>query len=231
MAANQGPEISDSIPVHDLLFVLDSADMSMVDTVTMVVLDMADYFSDPDDTELTYTAMTTDTTFAKVTSVEGSVVTTMAVSSDSTFPHDTTMLTVTATDPDGASVSQETRVLVANSDYKPWDLIEINEEGQPVLVSLGVALTACTDVNNLPVGSNVYIAHWTAWQVKKGNGWVIIPGTYNELKVCPYDDLSSAPAGTYRLVGEVSIYPFGGDPEDAVRDRLKSGNDQVRTDN
>ena len=231
VAANQGPEMSDSLPVYDLLHVLDSLDMTVVDTVTAVVLDMSDYFSDPDDTELTYTASTSDEGIAMVTSVEGSVVTTMAVSSDSTFPHDTTMLTVTATDPDGLSVTQETRVLVANSDYKPWDLIEINEAGQPVLVSLGVSLSGCTAVNHLPVGSNVYIAHWTAWQVKKGDGWVIIPGTHKELEVCPYDDLPSAPAGTYRLVGEVSIYPFGGSVEDAVRDRLKSGNDQVRTDN
>ena len=85
-AANEAPEVADTIPeeltagdtdlpVHDLLIVLDTADM--VDTLTMVVLDMADYFSDPEGDTLTYMASISDTSIAKV-AMEGSVVTTTA---------------------------------------------------------------------------------------------------------------------------------------------------------
>ena len=222
-AGNQGPEISDTIPVHDLLLVLDSTDMTMVDTMTSVVLDMADFFIDPDDDELTYTASVADDAIAMVESVEGSVVTTVAVSSDTTtFAHDTTMLTVTATDPGGLSVSQEVAVLVANSDYVLWDLIVIQDEGT---VQLGGLLTlgSCLEVTNFPFSGTVYTVHWTAWQVKKGTGWVNLPGTHKEKEICPFLDLPDASAGTYRVVGELTTYPFGGDPEtESVLDRRSS---------
>ena len=46
--------------------------------------------------------------------------------------------------------------------------------------------------------------------MKKGSGWVQVPGTYKELEVCAYDDLPNArqPAPT-ALVGDVSIRPLG----------------------
>ena len=230
-AANQAPEVKDSIPVYDLLLVLDSTDMSVVDTMTSVVLDMADYFSDPDEDELTYTASTSDDAIATVESIEGGVVTTVAVSSDSTFAPDTTMLTVTATDPDGLSVSQEAMVLVANSDYVAWEVIQANENGTLTLTSVGITLSDCFPVNNVPLGTDLYTAHWTAWQVKRGTGWVMVPGTYKELNICPYLDLPEAPAGTYRVVGEVSIRPITGTEDDWVRSRRKSGNDVTTTGN
>ena len=209
---NLPPEISDTIPVHDLLLVLDSTDMTMVDTMTSVVLDLNAYFSDPDDDELTYTASTADDAIATVESVEGSVLTTVAVSSDTSFAHDTTMLTVTATDPGGFSVSQEVAVLVANSDYVLWDLIVIQDNGT---VQLGGLLTLgmCFPVTNFPFDGTVYTVHWTAWQMKKGTGWVNLPGTYKENEICPHLDLPDEPAGTYRVVGELTTFPFGGDPE------------------
>ncbi len=230
-AGNQGPEISDTVPVYDLLLVLDTADMTMVDTMTSVVLDMADYFSDPDGDDLTYTASSSDDAIAMVESVEGSVVTTVAVSSDTSFAHDTTMLTVTATDPDGESVSQEAMVLVANSDYEPWDIIQVNENGTLTLTTVGITLSNCFPVSNIPLGTDLYTAHWTAWQVKKGTGWVMVPGTYKELNICPYLDLPDAPAGTYRVVGEISIRPVAGTEDDWVRSRRKSGNDVTTTNN
>ena len=228
---NQSPEVSDTIPVHDLFIVLDSMDMTMVDTLTMVVLDMAAYFEDPDGDELTYTATTSDEGTAKVETVEGSVVTTIAVSSDSTFAHDTTMLTVTATDTDGASATQTATVLVANGPYVPWDIFEITEEGLVFVPQLGVNLSDCTPVNNFIFGTDVFTAHWTAWQVKKGSGWIMIPGTYKELEICPYRDLPNAPAGTYRLVGEVSVRPLAGTEDDWVRNRRKAANEITKTDN
>ena len=225
VVGNQSPGISDTIPVHDLLFVPDSTDMTMVDTLTMVVLDMAGYFSDPDGDELTYTASTSDEAIAAVETIDGSVVTTIAVSSDTTFAHDTTMLTVTATDPDGESATQTATVLVANSDYLPWEGIQVTEEGKIFAAALGATLSGCFPVNNFPLGGQVYTAHWTAWQVKKGTGWLMVPGSRAELQVCELVDLDDGPPGTYRLVGEVSIYTFGEDPETAVRSRRRSENE------
>ena len=228
--ANQGPEVNDSVPAHDLLLVLNPDDMTMVDTMTSVVLDMAAYFSDPDGDELTYMALTSDDTVATVKSVEGSVVTTVAVSSDTSFAHDTTMLTVTATDPEGESVSQEVEVLVANSDYELWDLIVIQDNGEIILGGL-VPVDECFEVINFPYTGTVYTVHWTTWQVKKGTGWVNLPGTYKAQEICPYLDLPDAPDGTYRVVGELTTYPFGGDPEtESVLSRRKSA-DYVKTSN
>lgn len=229
---NQSPGISDTIPVHDLFIVLDSMDNTMVDTLTRVVLDMAAYFDDPDGDELTYTATTSDEAIAMVESVEGSVVTTVAVASDTSFAHDTTMLTVTATDPDGESATQTTTVLVANGPYVPWEGIQILEDGRVSLAALGIALAGCFPVDgSVPIGNQIIIAHWTAWQVKKGTGWVMIPGTYKELQACSYPGLATAPAGTYRLVGEVSTRAVDSDPEDFVRSRQKSENEITKTDN
>ena len=229
-AANRAPEITDTMPVHDLLIVLDTADMT--DTLTMVVLDMADYFSDPDDDSLTYKASTSDTSIAKVESVEGSVVTTIAVASDTMFAPATTMLMVTATDTGGLSVTQESMVLVANADYEVWEGLMVRDDGRITLQASGITYTfgQCAGVNNLSISPYLLTAHWTAWQVKRGTGWVTIPGTYKELQICPYLDLPNAPAGTYRWVGEVSIRPSSGTEDDWVRSRRKS-NDITRTEN
>ena len=231
--ANNAPEVADSIPVYDLMVVLDSTDMTQIDTLNYIELDMADYFSDPDGDELTYEAATADDEIATVTSIEGTVVTTTAVSSDTSFAHDTTTITVTATDPSGESVTQEATVLVANSDYEVWDLIAITEEGG-ITASLGgltVPLTGCFEVDETALPPAVYTAHWTAWQVRKGTGWVIIPGTYKELEVCPWDGMADAPAGTYRLVGDITIDPDGTGDEPPERSRRKSSNDITKTDN
>lgn len=232
VVANQSPGISDTVPVHDLFIVLDSTDMTTVDTLTMVVLDMAAYFDDPDGDELTYAASTSDEGTARVETVDGSVVTTIAVSSDTTFAHDTTMLTVTATDPDGESATQTATVLVANGPYGPWEGIRVTEEGKVTLTALGFTLTGCFPVNgSVPLGDQIIIAHWTAWQVRKGTGWVMVPGTFKELEVCWYPGLATAPAGTYRLVGEVSMRAVDSEPEDFVRSRRKSENEITRSDN
>ena len=221
---NQAPEAVDTIPVHDVFIVLDTLDMTMTDTLTKVVLDMSDYFSDPDGDELMYMASTVLDTMAAVESVEGSVVTTIAVAADTALLYDTTMLMVTATDPDGLSVTQETMVRVAASDYEVWDDFLITDQGSFVFSGLG--LDGCFPVETFPFGGLVYTVHWSEWQVKKGSGWVQVPGTYKELEVCVYD-LTSAPDGTYRLVGDVSIRPLAGTEDDWVRARRKSENEQT----
>ena len=222
-AANQGPEAVDTVPVHDLLLVLNPDDMTMVDTMTSVVLDMAAYFSDPDGDELTYTASVSDTGTAKVESVEGSVVTTVPVVADTALLYDTTMLVVTATDPGGLSVRQETMVRVAASDYEVWEGLMITDAGQ--FIFAGINLSGCFTLNEFVFSGQVYTAHWTEWQVKKGSGWVRVAGTYNELAVCAYTDLPDAPDGTYRLVGLVSIRPLAGTEDDWVTARRKTENE------
>ena len=223
---NQSPEAVETIPVHDVFIVLDTLDMTMTDTLTMVVLDMSEYFSDRD--ELTYTASTADDGVAMVDSVGGSVVTTVAVAADTALLYDTTMLMVTATDPDGLSVTQETMVRVAASDYEAWERLRVTEQG--TFVFSGIPLSGCFEVNKRIIYPNVYTVHWSEWQVKKGSGWVQVTGTHKEFQICPYD-LTSAPDGTYRLVGEVSIRPTSDPDADSVRSRRKSGNEIEKSDN
>ena len=227
------PEMTDSIPVFDLLHApLDDPNSSTMDTITEVVLDMADYFTDADGDELEYSAFTTDETIAKVTSIEGSVVTTTAVSSDMSFALDTTYIMVSAKDPEGQEATQEAMVLVANSDYEPWEVIEINEEGKITLTTLGFVLSSCFPVIGLPVDGIEYRADWSVWEVRKGTGWVRISSTYAELQICPYLDLPSAGPGTYRLVGQVSVRPEeSDDDEDYVPQRRTANNVITKSDN
>ena len=77
----------------------------------------------------------------------------------------------------------------------------------------------------------MYTVHWTAWQVKKGTGWVNLPGTYNAQEICPHLDLPDAPAGTYRVVGELTTYPLGADPETESVLARRSSAEYVKTSN
>ena len=55
------------------------------------------------------------------------------------------MLMVTATDPDGLSVTQEAMVRVAASDYEVWDDFLITDQGS--FVFAGIGLSGCFEVN------------------------------------------------------------------------------------
>ena len=198
---NQAPEAVDTIPVHDVFIVLDTLDMTMTDTITKVVLDMSDYFSDPDGDELMYMASTVLDTMAAVESVDGSVVTTIAVAAD-------TALALRHHHADGDRHRPGRPLGDAGgdgaggaSDYEVWDLIVITTTGSFVFAGLS-DLMECIPVDVFPYDGTVYTAHWSEWQVKKGTGWVQVPGTYKALEVCAYFDLPNAPDGTYRVVGE-----------------------------
>lgn len=225
--ANRAPEAVDSIPAHDV--VVDSA----------VVLDMSAYFSDPDGNELTYTAETSDAAIATA-SVDGATVTTTGMSAGEEGVQMLT-LTVTATDPEGQSVAQEADVFVAAEDYEVWEGLAINDMG--VVTALGgtIELTGCFSlllVNVFAGNLGIQTIHWTEWQMRKGTGWVRVPGTRNEPTmddepaICGYEALAHredgtpgpAPAGTYRVVGEVTIAEEGMDP---VRIRRKTENEFV----
>ena len=224
---NEAPEIADTLPVHDIFIVVDDS-ASDPDTLSEVVLDVSGLFSDPNGDELTYTASTKHDSVAEVESVEGSVVTTVPVEVDSMSLWDSTALTVTATDPDGLSVEQEALVRVARGDYEEWDLIMITDEGKFKLGGSTLELSGCFDLDKYTYGETVYTVHRSEWQMQQGTGWVQVLGTYDELKVCSWGDLPDAPAGTYRLVGEVTTWPADTadtDPGDTVRALRKSANE------
>ena len=221
--ANLPPQMADDsipFPAHDLI--VDSA----------VVLDVSSYFTDPNGDELTYTATTSDEAVA-MAAVSESTVTTTALSA----VEDTVLavtLTVTATDPGGLSFSQEAEVFVAAVDYEIWNGFRITEEGK-LHASFGdtsITLTGCFVASfiKLATGGD-YDLHWTEWQIKKGSGWIRVPGGRHDASekspggvVCPYKDLEDGTAapGTYRMVGEVTITD---EADNAVRSRLKSENE------
>lgn len=219
---NRAPEAPDSIPAHDL--VVDSA----------IVLDVSAYFIDPDGDELMYSAETSDAAVATA-SVDGAVVTTSGVSAGEEGVQMVT-LTVTATDPGGLSVMQEVDVVVAAEDYVVWEGLGINEQG--VLQFTVIQLTACFNRATISAFSSTLTVHWTEWQIRKGTGWVRVPGTRKEPPagdtmgdvICGYADLANredgtpgpAPAGIYRVVGEVTITEEGMDP---VHIRRKTENE------
>ena len=217
-APNRAPVMAvDSIPfpAHDL--VLDSA----------VVLDVSGYFTDPDKDELTYTASTSDDAVA-MSSVSGTTVTTTAVSAvEDTVV--TVTLMVTATDPEGLSLTQEAEVFVSEMDYEVLEAIRITEEGVLTATVSGVTVTVsitnpnpCLD-NSLisTLTSGDYQVHWTEWQQKRGSGWIRVPGTREEERICAYD-FTDAEAGVYRVVGELTAPNDVGEP---TRKRNKTENE------
>ena len=220
--ANRAPEEADSIPAHDLL--VDGA----------IEFDVSGYFSDPDGDELTYSAETSDAAVATA-SVDGSVVTTTGVSAGEEGVQMVTLM-VTASDPGGLSVAQEVDVVVAAEDYTPWEGLAINEQG--VLQFTVIQLTACFTRAVISAFDATLTVNWTEWQIKKGTGWVRVPGTRKEPPagdttadvICGYADLADredgtpgpAPAGIYRVVGEVTITEEGMDP---VHIRRKTENE------
>ena len=123
---------------------------------------------------------------AAVESVEGSVVTTIAVPRIPALRYDTTMLTVTATDPDGLSVSRRRRWCGWRaSDYELWEGLIVITDGRMSPSWRESDLLECFRSIGNSRAAAVHTAHWTTWQVKKGSGWVQVPGTYKELEVCP----------------------------------------------
>ena len=99
-ATNRAPEASGTIPTQTL------------EAGSSGSIDVAAYFSDPDDDALMYAATPSDAAVATA-SVAGSVATISAVSAG------TATVTVTASDPGGASVTQEVRVEVEQGNRPP----------------------------------------------------------------------------------------------------------------
>ena len=218
--SNRAPEMADEsipFPAHDL--VVDSA----------IVLDVSGYFVDPDGDELTYRATTSDETVA-MSAVDGTTVTTTALSAVEDEVLIVT-LTVTATDPEGLSFSQEAEVFVAAEDYGVWEGLSITEEGKlhATFGAASITLTVCFSaaiVRTFTQGD--FDVHWTEWQMKQGSGW--IRALRGDEEICPYKDLEDGTAapGIYRMVGEVTITDAD---MNAVRSRLKSENEFTLSNN
>lgn len=212
--ANRAPEAADSIPAHDLI--VDSA----------VVLDMSAYFSDPDGDELSYSAATSDAAIATA-SVDGAMVTTTGVSAGEEGVQMVTLM-VTASDPGGLSFTQEVDVLVAAEDYEVWEGLSIIQEGDDKgkLQFSVIVLSDCVAGTLVSAFDATLKINWSEWQIRKGTGWVRVPGTRQEPAeatdnvICAYKDLANredgtpgpAPAGTYRIVGGVTITEPDKDP-------------------
>ena len=224
--SNRAPTLADDsipVPAHDL--VVDSA----------VVLDVSGYFVDPDGDPLVYTATTSDAAVAMAV-VDGSVVTTTALAAmeDEVL---TVTLMVTATDPEGLSFSQEAEVFVAAEDYGVWEGLSITEEGRIQFSGGGVTipLPNCFTrafIRLATAATGQIDVHWTEWQSRQGTGWVRVPGTRKVAPddmpstevICPYMALEegTAEAGTYRVVGEVTLTDAEGN---LVRVRQKTENE------
>ena len=199
------PEIIDTIPTHDMI----------VDS--MVVLDVSSYFEDGD---LSYTATTSDEAVA-VASVDGSTVTTTGTGAveDSIS---VTMLSVTATNEDGLSVTQDSIVVrVHQEEYDSLPGIAVSEEGVLLAEVFGTTtpLTSCLQISNFPVGGTSVTIFWSEWQRAAGGGWIVAQDnnkahrggpTHNPSNpagsVCHINiDDEKYPPGTYRLIGHVML--------------------------
>ena len=203
------PEIVDTIPTHDMI----------VDS--MVVLDVAAYF-EQEDSDLTYSATTSDEAVA-VASVDGNRVTTTGTGAveDSIS---VAMLSVTATNEDGLSVTQDSiMVRVHQEEYGSLPGITVREDGV-LLAELAagappLALSFCLQVDVIQVAGQTFGVIWSEWQRAVGSGWVVAQDnnethragtTYNPSNpggsVCPINiDDEEFPPGTYRLVGHVRL--------------------------
>ena len=221
---NQAPDAVDSIPAHDL--VVDSA----------VVLDMSAYFADPDGDELTYSVSSSDEAVA-VASAEGSVVTTMGISAMEEETVRMATLTVTATDPDGLSATQEADVFVATMDYEVWEGLGIarrgRQQGQPpvlvgrrrdhgerMLYRVADDRFRFSDPLDRVAGPQGYGVGPGAGDAARARN----AGRQRHLRLHGSFADGTAPAGTYRVVGEVTVTEEGQDP---VRIRRKTENEYV----
>ena len=191
----------------------DIADQDMITGERDVALDLSEYFRDADGDNLAFTAESSDTSVAAV-STSGSTVTIQPISSG------TATVAVTATDPGGLSDTQRFRVYVEapgppmTGPYEPLEWINVSP-GRIVWRPLSSIPLTCLGWTEVTVNGATYRIHFSHWQRKQGSdrGWTDIPGTRRVRRLCGYTPIAT---GEYRLVMELSI--------DEVRGRYASSN-------
>ena len=183
-----------------------------------VSVNASSYFSDPDEDALIYTASSSSTSVATA-SVSGSSVTVAGVAEG------TATIRITATDPGGLSAVQSFSVTVeagGGGDFEAFSGLRINNDGSVRLQVGGIILSAgrtgCISGGGT-LNGKVYDYHWTAWQRNTGSGWNEVSGSRQSGRLCGYD-LTSAPSGNYRLVGDMTLA--------GIRGKYKSENEVTR---
>ena len=197
-SANRAPVTTGSVPAQTL-----TAGQS-------VQVNVASFFSDPDGDALTHAAVSLNVAIATA-SVAGSTVTVAGVAEGMAT------VTVTASDPGGLTASLSVSVTVTagggGGEYAPLSGLTITDSGG---IRLGfISTNGCASISNITINGRRYTLHWSEWQRSTGSGWSQVPGTRRDGEACRYD-LTTAPAGEYRLVAEISI--------DGVRGRYRSEN-------
>ena len=160
-------------------------------------------------------AVTSDAAVATA-SVDGSVVTTAAADAIEDSVGTVVTLTVTATDPGGLSAEQEAMVRVNAMVYDTLVGITVDSLGnlKASLGGLEIPLSSCLALNDILVEDQFINIHWSEWQLAAGTGWVTAPRTFRDgegtaepsaFGICPVLDWEDRQAGTYRLIGNLTI--------------------------
>lgn len=183
--ANRAPVPSGSIPEQMLTV---GGDPEMVN--------VAQYFSDPDGDALTYAATSSADGIVSV-GVSAATVTLTPVAVG------TATTTVTASDPGGMSATQEIAVTVALpvDPYTPLEGLRVSPgRVQYLFFNAG----GCIRIQNTTINGVTYTAHYSKWQRRDdaGSPWEDVPGTMEEGGLCAHNPTSP---GEYRLVCEMSI--------------------------
>lgn len=117
---------------------------------------------------------------------------------------------VTATDPGGLTAEQTFVVTVeggSGGDFETFAGLRIGNDGSVTLrvggITLSAGRTGCISGGGTFNGRR-HDYHWTAWQRDTGSGWTEVSGSRQTGRLCGYD-LTSAPSGKYRLVGDMTL--------------------------
>ena len=92
-------------------------------------------------------------------------------------------------------------------EFEVFSGLRIGDDGSVTLRVGGITLSA-GNTGCISGGANLnglfYDYHWTAWQHNTGSGWMEVSDSRQTEGLCGYD-LTSAPPGKYRLVGDMTL--------------------------
>ena len=106
-----------------------------------------------------------------------------------------------------------------DGDFEAFGGLRLADDGAITLkagaITMSIGNAQC-DTGARTLNGKVWDYHWSAWQRNTGSGWNDVSGTKTNGKLCGYD-LTSAPPGRYRLVGDWTLA--------RVRGKYKSENE------